>query len=1588
MLDNRIIHVIFLPMALHLPLLFHFNQHLNEFAATASLACYRGLLGVLRRHSNLRFNLHLSGTLIHALQWLDPEPLQLVRDGLADGQFELLGSTYAQNVPYATDDGDNARQIELHRRVIHDTFGYTPVTFWNPERCWRQSLAPIIHSAGYRVTLIEDHILDAAGVSEPVVLATGNGQEQLAIVRDDERLKHLFNFAAWFGRSRQLRSYLAQRVNHPEAHRHWLVYAEDAEAMGLWGWAQGVVPQQTWYHLDRLLAELEGQPGLELVHLAAVPEPELEVTPIPDGCAAWMNASLRRSGAPYHEDGYADWFDFNRRAPKLVQYRALYGRIRQRLEELEPEPAAARALLAAAWHTYLTYQYEFGCIGIGGDHYRGWAGVRAAPVLARAAASAGSPRPFTLQEDVNSDGHDEILLSDGGQLVILSPFGGRLLYWFDLADGHQHAGNQLAVSRASYQGDAPLPVPQPRPNRWLPQSARPAPDLPGASLTPEAAPTRLGKFLPGWIWHDEPEPFTLLTRDLAEPGEYWPLPGQRRAFVDLIHLDDVAVDGEGVWLAFEVGERSAIFRRQLTTGVTLSKQVHLENGNVVVSYLLENKDTAAHTIQLEVISELCPDYATAVRHGRRALAFIRDEECPGVANSISGIGLTLCPSESGRPGYHEALLSLEVGLTFYRRLEPGANHSLTIRLIKAPVAATTGNILPFDQIGVADLPQVGGKGANLGEMAGAGFPIPPGFCLTTTAFRDFIAGCPTAAAIYDKLDSLAPDDLEGARRAGQEMRGALAQTAMPAAVETAVLRAWRQMGPQHAFAVRSSATAEDLPDASFAGQQDTFLNVRGEAALLEAVRGCWLSLFTDRAILYRARQGFDHRQVALSVVVQQMVLPDVSGILFTADPVSGQRSIVSIDAGYGLGEGLVAGLVDADLYQVDKRTWQLVTTQVGQKQVAIRPLPGGGTVPESVAEPDAGRPCLTEAQAIRLAQIGGRIEEHYGRPQDIEWAIAGGDIFILQARPITTLFPVPETAGPEAGLRVYFSFAAVQGVMEPITPLGRDVIRLMAAGISRLFGYERTADTQTIVAEAAERLWLDITPLVRHPVGRRLVYRALTAIEPGAAQALASVWHEADLQPARGRPVLAPVKGLLHFQRQVFVRLLQVLRRPEAMREQLLRQVEEFVRRQEQQIKQSRTPAERVAWCERLMCEGPLTVVPLLAPLIAVGLFSLNRLLRLGRRLPAAAPDPLVITRGLPHNVTTEMDLALWQTAVAIGADPASAEQFGSEGAAALARAYQDGHLPAAAQKAVAAFLAQYGMRGPGEIDFGRPRWRENPHSVLQSLQSYLKITDPALAPDAVFERSALEAETAVAQLAAVAQETRWGRLKAPLIRALARRVRLLAGAREMPKFTIIRLMGLARAALLQSGAELARRGVLRQADDLFFLHLAELKALAEGEERDWQAVVATRRQAAARERQRGQIPRLLLGDGRAFYEGVRAETAVADERTLTGSPVSPGVVEGIVRVVFDPHETQLAPGEILVCPGTDPAWTPLFLVAGGLVMEMGGLMTHGSVVAREYGIPAVVGVHEATSRLQSGQCVRVDGTAGRVDVIDAGELM
>ena len=888
-----------------------------------------------------------------------------------------------------------------------------------------------------------------------------------------------------------------------------------------------------------------------------------------------------------------------------------------------------------------------------------------------------------------------------------------------------------------------------------------------------------------------------------------------------------------------------------------------------------------------------------------------------------------------------------------------------------------------------DLAALGGKGYNLVKLARAGLPVPDGYILTTRAYRAFIEANDLEAQIQ-AAQPVAADDPLALEASSAVIHSLFSGGSIPHEVAQAARQAYRSLG-NLPVAVRSSATAEDLPEMSFAGQQDTYLNVVGEDALLEAVVNCWASLWTARAIGYRSRNQVPHEGAALAVVVQRMVPAEVSGVLFTANPLTGLRSETVIDAAYGLGEALVSGQVEPDHYEVDRRQDRITVRRLGGKMVAIRPQPGGGTQKET--PPQTGKLALTDEQILALAELGQKVEALYRQPQDMEWAWADGRFSILQSRAVTSLFPTPVGATAEP-LEVFSSFGAVQGMLDPMTPLGRDVIRHVFAMGSGLFGIRANADTQTALYEAGERLWARITTLMRNSVGRKAVPVVLSMVEPGMREAILKVLEEPALIPKREGISWHARRQLARFFLPLAGNVLLNWLSPDARRELIVAQGETVLSVTAKRCAGLHgTSRERLSQLSQVLPDIMAAYLPhtflLFVSAVASAMAALNLLRIRTKDLPSQQANDwndalLEVTRGLPHNPTTEMDLALWETAQAIRQSPAALAEFQAHSPVDLAEGYQSRSLTPDLQRPLADFLQRYGGRGLGEIDLGRPRWSEDATHVFEVLSGYLQIEPGEKSPDAVFARGTANGEAALAQLVGGLRKTRGGWFKARQAQFLGRRVRALMGAREAPKFFVVRLFAQIRSSLLEIGEDLVQSGDLDKADDLMYLKLSELHTFgSETPGRSasgWKELIAERREAVRREGLRRQVPRLLLSDGRAFFDGM-ADNGHAGQ--LSGSPVSPGVVEGSVRVVFDPRKAGLQPGEILVCPGTDPSWTPLFLTAGGLIMEVGGMMTHGAVVAREYGIPAVVGVDRATERLCTGQSIRLNGSNGVIELLD-----
>jgi rifampicin phosphotransferase len=898
-----------------------------------------------------------------------------------------------------------------------------------------------------------------------------------------------------------------------------------------------------------------------------------------------------------------------------------------------------------------------------------------------------------------------------------------------------------------------------------------------------------------------------------------------------------------------------------------------------------------------------------------------------------------------------------------------------------------GLILRLSHVDGSMLPLVGGKAANLGELIAAGLPVPDGFCLTTEAYRE--ATRTVQDGVLAELGNLqaalppgAPGRADELAEAAGRARAAIRALPVPPRITAAVEQAYAALGKATPVAVRSSATAEDLPFASFAGQQDTYLNVTGIDAVLEAVRDCWASLWTDRAVAYRAALGIAPHEVALAVVIQRMVDAASAGVMFTANPLTGRRREAVIDAAPGLGEAVVSGAVNPDHFVVDTESARVLERKLGDKRVMVRPLPGGGTETQDLPGP-AGASSLTDGQAVELAALGAEAERHFGSPQDTEWAIdTGGALWLTQSRAITTLYPIPENRYPGTGSRVYLCFSLAQGLTRPLTPMGLAALRLVASSVARAAGFAVPEPRRgpSPYAEAAQRIYFDLTTPIRSAVGRRILPRVFDVMEARSAMVLRQVFGDPRFSVTSRTPL-----GLVRHVLPAAVRarapesVLRAFFRPKAA----LRRLDRFTRQfaDELELGAGAGPVERLDHAERVLADRLFAMVPAILPLPALG-FAM--LWVAGKLLGGADrwEDLQKVLRGLPQNVTTEMDLELWCLASALKDDRESRTALEARQPSELAAEFDAGRLPPVLHAGLVRFLERFGHRAVAEIDVGMPRWSDDPTHILGVLANYLRLADPAMAPDVQFSRAAAEAEAEVERLVAEARSR--GRVRGLLVGAALRRTRLFAGLRELPKYQLVLGLAEVRRQLARVGAALAADGQLESPDDIFFLDFEEARhALAHGSANGarpgrLRELVLERRAAYSSELGRRHIPRILLSDG-TEPEVLYAAGAVVAEGALSGSPASAGSVTAPARVILDPVGAHLEPGEILVAPSTDPGWTPLFLTAGGLVMEMGGPNSHGAVVAREYGIPAVVGVPDATARLATGQKITVDGGAGSV---------
>ncbi|MDA1657000.1 phosphoenolpyruvate synthase [Bacillus cereus group sp. TH150LC] len=864
-------------------------------------------------------------------------------------------------------------------------------------------------------------------------------------------------------------------------------------------------------------------------------------------------------------------------------------------------------------------------------------------------------------------------------------------------------------------------------------------------------------------------------------------------------------------------------------------------------------------------------------------------------------------------------------------------------------------VLDFQEIEKGQLSLVGGKGLNLGELSNIqGIQVPEGFCVTTVGYEKAIEQNEELQTLLQQLTKLKREDRAQIGEMSKEIREVIMAVQIPSDVVEAVAHYLSRFGNEHAYAVRSSATAEDLPYASFAGQQDTYLNIIGKEAILQHVRKCWASLFTERAVMYRMQNGFEHNQVSICVVVQKMVFPEASGIMFTADPITASRKILSIDASFGLGEALVSGLVSADNYKV--KEGKIVDKVISTKKVAIYALKEGGTETKQINSAQQKIQTLSEQQILQLAQIGRQIEAYFGCPQDIEWCLVDNTFYIVQSRPITTLYPIPEENDGEN--HVYISVGHQQMMTDAMKPLGLSFFLLT---------------TNAPMRKAGGRLFVDATQRLASPASRDYLINTLGKSDPLIRDALTTVVErdnfitllpDDEKQKSVGKGV-PPVSTQPEIENDPAI-VTELIQNSEASLEELKENMQlksgvdvlDFILEDIQQLKK--------------VLFNPQSIAVIMAGMNASTWINEKMEQWLGEK---NAADNL--SQSVQNNITSEMGLALMEVADVI--------RPYEEVIAYLQHVENDSFLDELVQfkggekarEAIDVFLNKYGMRCSGEIDITKTRWSEKPTTIIPMILNNIRDFEYG-ASKRKFEEGLQEALKKEEELVDRLQQLPDGQQKVEETKRMIRNIRNFIGYREYPKYGMINRYFIYKQALLKEAEQLVQSGVIHEVDDIYYLTFEELHEVVRTKKLNYDLIHKQKNDYKLYEKL--TPPRIMTSDGEIITGKYKRENLPVD--AIAGLPVSSGLVEGRARVILNMEDANLEEGDILVTAFTDPGWTPLFVSIKGLVTEVGGLMTHGAVIAREYGLPAVVGVENATKLIKDGQRIRVHGTEGYIEVL------
>lgn len=860
-------------------------------------------------------------------------------------------------------------------------------------------------------------------------------------------------------------------------------------------------------------------------------------------------------------------------------------------------------------------------------------------------------------------------------------------------------------------------------------------------------------------------------------------------------------------------------------------------------------------------------------------------------------------------------------------------------------------IKSLDKISKRDEKYIGNKSKNVATMLRRGFLVPTGFCVTSNAYREFLKRSRLEKQLIALAAGAASKSIPQLEEASRKIYHLILSKKVPSSIRDEIVDGYQELierlGDSTAWvAVRSSAMMEDSPDASFAGQYDSFLYVRGAEEVVSQTVKCWASLWSSRAVHYRELNGFAHADAGMGVLVQQMVPSEASGVLFTADPMTDDRSVIVASGGWGLGEGIVSGAVSQDTFTVNKKNFRILEKVISDKKSMVIKGKRRGTQSAEVPDELRNTPCLSDPRVRKLAELGLRLEEHFGAPQDVEWGLHEGQFYILQSRPITTLkssapsraneFPIQWES--EEDRKGYWMWGErVQ--TKPMSPLAQSI-----NGSYRIKGVEKAVETLAMPFLFEQKIFNGYFYMRQAPIkGNKAKIEERNRRNRSQIKKHINSWEKEYLHE-----VLRDIKYMQNFDLAG------------ASMDELLDHLDRLL------------SMHHKHWFIHFMAAFPMVAV-------------IERFMETFVNL-TGIEDPMQAYKLLQgfSNKSIEANRELWLLSQEVKKSPTVRKCFKENGVDQIPHELEKKRSGRRFLVKLNDYLESYGSRITTGIDVIEPTLKEDPSYFLPLLKGF--IDRPSFDHDAMQKKSAAERKKAVAEAYKKigASESKRRRFTRELERA-----QKFIPFLEDHTFYIDQMdTAQMRYLFLELGDRLCTAGVIAEREDIFFLIVDEIKDAARNPSNS-KLRTTVRKRKRQREKWLNLSPPPWIGTpppederpppsagGSWYYQGL----PIQGTNLLRGLPGSPGTVVGRARIVHSTEEfSKVQPGDILVCPSTLPPWTPLFSIIGGMVTNTGAALQHDAIIAREYGIPAVVGTKVATKMITDGQLIGVDGTEGLV---------